>query len=99
MKTWDVLGKKHAIDVLLEISEHPGRIQTELADKRNPASGSRRARLADLVDAGYVNAKSVKGAQLSIAYSLTPEGERVCGLLREIEYGSLESTKGGGERM
>ncbi|MDC7951316.1 hypothetical protein PAA26_04510 [Methanomassiliicoccaceae archaeon COG_1] len=95
IRSRDVLGKKHAIDVLLEISEHPGRIQAELADKRNPASGSRRARLADLVDAGYVRAKSVKRAQPSIAYSLTPEGERICGLLREIEDGeSTGKTRG-----
>jgi DNA-binding HxlR family transcriptional regulator len=83
----DILGKKHAIDVLLDIYKNPGIIQNEIADKKSPASGARRARLADLLDAGWIRTEVVKGNQLAIAYYVTSEGARVCRLLLEIENG------------
>ncbi len=91
MYPWDILGKKHAIDVLLDIYKKPGQIQNEIADKKNPASGARRARLSDLLGAGLIRSDVVRGNQLAISYYVTSEGERICRLLEEIEGGGART--------
>jgi len=89
---WDVLGKKHAIEVLFEIYQNPGKIQGEIAFRGNEGSGTRRARLPELENCGLIRHEEVKGSRPTLKYYTTPEGERVCRLLLQIRDGGDPKT-------
>lgn len=87
MEIFEILGKRRSIEVLLEIYETPGMIQTQIADKTESGSGSKRERLSDLVDLGLVRTESDPNNWSAIKYYLSEEGERVVRLLIAIKDG------------
>ena len=89
---WDTLGKKHAIDVLLEIYENPGEIQGKIADRSEDGSGTRRARLPELEKIGLIKCVDIKGSRPTKSYYVTTEGERICKLLLQIRDGDEHRT-------
>lgn len=77
MEIFEILGKKRAIEVLLEIYRSPGMIQTQIADKSESGSGSKRQRLAELSDLGLIRTESDPNNWSAIKYYLSEEGERI----------------------
>lgn len=75
----------------MDIYHNPGMIQNEIADRNAEASGTRRARLPDLILAGLIREERMIESRQTIRYYVTPEGERICRLLMEIEGESSRS--------
>lgn len=92
MEILEILGKRRSIEVLLEIYSSPGMIQTQIADKTESGSGSKRERLAELVDLGLVYTKSDPKNWTAIKYYLSEEGERVVRHLIAIKNGEDNPT-------
>lgn len=86
-KIWDILGKKHAIDVLIFIYEHPGEMQKTIIEAESSGRSSRLERIADLIKAGYVRDESTGADWTAISYFVTEEGAKVARSLINIERG------------
>ena len=67
-------------------------MQSQIADKTKPHSGTRRKCLADLEDAGWIESKKSPQHWSAICYFVTAEGERVCKLLLQIRDGDEHRT-------
>lgn len=82
---WDILGQKHAIDLLVRIYDYPGRMQKEITD--GPGKTVRTERLGDLLNAGLIRTDSVGANWTAIRYFVTEEGARIARGLKSIESG------------
>lgn len=87
MDVLDILGKKRSIEVLLEVYDNPGIIQSQIADKKESGSGSKRQRLSELIGCGLVRTESDPNNWSAIRYYLTDEGQRVAQHLIRIRNG------------
>ena len=57
---------------------------------QSPQRNTKLRRLEELVSFGLIETKTVSLGRPNIFYYLTPEGERICRLLKQIENGSAE---------
>ena len=90
MNSLEFLGKKWAIDILLEVYRTPGIVQKNLADKQDKGSSAKQDRISEAIELGLIRSEKSTAHWSAITYYITSEGERICRHLLQIENGSSE---------
>lgn len=91
MNGLEFLGKKWAIDILLEVYHNPGIMQKDLADKQEKGSSAKQDRISEAIELGLIRSERSSMHWSAITYYITPEGKRICRLLEEIEGGGVKT--------